>query len=164
MMILRSPHNYIPRRWILFFIQNNVKTDTVMCKVILVPVYVTVPYVLEHSVLGSGGITPQFLTSVVGGKRWDWRPGRFSSSDIAPSAYYIGDWVGPRASAELWRRESCLASAGRRTAVIRPLVWADHALKQWYSAFFCFRVPGCNFITTFYSQSCWWIIRVIHNL
>jgi hypothetical protein len=47
---------------------------------------------------GSGGITPQFLTSALDEGEWlVSRPGRFTPGETAPGTHWIGGWVGPRA-------------------------------------------------------------------
>jgi len=39
-----------------------------------------------------------FLTSALDGGEWSaFRPGRFTSSEIARGTHWIGGWVGPRA-------------------------------------------------------------------
>jgi hypothetical protein len=49
--------------------------------------------------MGSGGITPAFLTLALGGGEWSaLRPGRFTPVEIAPVTHCIGGWVGSRAT------------------------------------------------------------------
>jgi hypothetical protein len=42
------------------------------------------------------GEVDDFLTSALAEGEWSaWRPGRFTPGERAPSAYWIGGWVGP---------------------------------------------------------------------
>jgi hypothetical protein len=46
----------------------------------------------------SGGISQLTLTSALDGGEWSAsRPGRFISSERAPSTHWVGGWVGPKA-------------------------------------------------------------------
>jgi hypothetical protein len=60
------------------------------------------PCLTEHHAIktywGSGGISPAFLTSSLGGGEWSAsRPGRFTPTERAPCTHWIEGWVGPRA-------------------------------------------------------------------
>jgi hypothetical protein len=51
-----------------------------------------------HIYWGSGGIAPRILTSALDGGEWlASRPGRFTPTEKASGAHWIGGWVGPRA-------------------------------------------------------------------
>jgi hypothetical protein len=68
--------------------------------------------------MGSGGITPPFLTSALDGGEWSAsRPGLLTLRDRVPGTRWIRGWVGPRWT--LRRREksySCLESNPGRPA------------------------------------------------
>jgi hypothetical protein len=49
--------------------------------------------------MGSGGIAPRFLTSILDGGEWSAsRPDRFVSEERARSIHWKGGWIRPRAS------------------------------------------------------------------
>jgi hypothetical protein len=67
---------------------------------------------------GSGGITPQFLTSALDEGEWlVSRPGRFTSGETAPGTHWIGSWVVPQTLWTLWKREKTLSLAENRTPI-----------------------------------------------
>jgi hypothetical protein len=59
---------------------------------------------------GSGGITPPFLISALGGGEWsDLRSGRFTPVERARGNHWIGSWVGPIAGLDAMKRKICFS-------------------------------------------------------
>jgi hypothetical protein len=55
---------------------------------------------------GSGGVVPQFLTSVLDGGEWSAScPGHFTPRERAPGTHSIGGWVGPKAVLDVVKRK-----------------------------------------------------------
>jgi hypothetical protein len=79
---------------------------------------------IEHNVTktrGSGGIAPPLLSSALGGVEWSAsRLGHFISEEIAYGAFWIENWLGPRA---------CLDAAEMRK--ILPLPGIDPGLPSY---------------------------------
>jgi hypothetical protein len=70
--------------------------------------------------LGSGGIAPPFLTSVLDGNELSaLRPCRFTPGETGPSTHWIGGWVGLSVGLDIM--EKYLNSARNRTKVIKPV-------------------------------------------
>jgi hypothetical protein len=63
--------------------------------------------------MGSGGIAPPLLTSVLDGGEWSVsRPCRFNPGEGAPGTHWIGGWVGPKAGLEAVEETKNLALPG----------------------------------------------------
>jgi hypothetical protein len=60
---------------------------------------------------GSGGIAPQFLTSVLDGGEWSAsHPCRFTPGERFPGTHWIGGWVGPRAGLDGTKKRKIFCS------------------------------------------------------
>jgi hypothetical protein len=68
---------------------------------------------MNGNVWGRGDIDPPFLTSALDGGEWPTlRLGRFTHAEIAPGTYWIGGWVGPRASLDAVEKKNILSLPG----------------------------------------------------
>jgi hypothetical protein len=69
--------------------------------------------------MGSGGVTPPFLTSVLDGGEWSAsRPGRFTSAERSPVPNEQEAGWAPDPVWTLWSRETFLAPSGNRTPAV----------------------------------------------
>jgi hypothetical protein len=67
----------------------------------------------HEDILGSVGITPPFLSSVVVGGEWSAScPGHFTPREISLCSHWMGGWVGIRVSPDAVEKEKNLSMPG----------------------------------------------------